>query len=202
MDRVARDLDLTYNVHLPADIFLGDPDPAVRARARETAFRFYHRTLPLSPTVYVLHLDSRGADGKEDPNPRAWVERSRESVEALSRCGMEMSSVAVENLNYPLERVRPLVRDMGMSFCLDMGHLLRYGFDVSGCAVTFLAEASMVHLHGVQDGVDHRGLEWVGEGEWGAISDALRDYRGGVSLEVFSERDLRSSLRRMEELRG
>ncbi len=201
MAQVAEDLDLTYNVHLPADIFLLDPDPAVRDRARRTALRFYNRTLPLSPTVYVLHLDSRSADGNEDPETQSWLERVWGSMEALSRGVVDLSRVAVENLSYPLERIRPLVEEMGMTYCLDLGHMLRYGFDLWSGLESFLPHASMVHLHGVVNGVDHRGLELIDRQEWDIISRALRGYEGGVSLEVFALGDLRSSLQRMGELR-
>ena len=50
---LASDLDLTYNVDLPADLFFGDPDPALRRKFCETAFSFYERTLPLAPTSYI-----------------------------------------------------------------------------------------------------------------------------------------------------
>ena len=33
MCELAQQLDLTYSVHLPTDIFLGDPDPEVRNKA-------------------------------------------------------------------------------------------------------------------------------------------------------------------------
>ena len=63
MARLAADFDLTYNVHLPGDLFFGDPDPTLRREFCATAVRFYERTLPLDPTSYILHLDSRRADG-------------------------------------------------------------------------------------------------------------------------------------------
>ena len=75
MVRVASDLDLTYNVHLPSDLFFGDPDPALRRKFCETAFSFYERTLRLAPSSYILHLDSRKADGTVEPDRSAWGDR-------------------------------------------------------------------------------------------------------------------------------
>ncbi|MGD9975940.1 MAG: cobamide remodeling phosphodiesterase CbiR, partial [Desulfatirhabdiaceae bacterium] len=69
MNRAAKDLDITYNVHLPGDLFFGDPDPCLREGFRDTAMRFYERTLPLDPTLYILHLDSRRADGVPESDP-------------------------------------------------------------------------------------------------------------------------------------
>ena len=199
--RVARELDLTYNVHLPTDLFLGDPDPRVRERACRTVLRFYGRTLGLDPTVYILHLDPRSPNGREDPDEEGWLDRTRRSLQALLGEGMDAGRLAVENLSYPLERIRPLVEEMGMGYCLDVGHLLRYGFPVRHHFRTFLGRTSMIHLHGVQDAVDHRGLEWISPRDWDTIREALAGYRGGVSLEVFSVEDLSTSLSRMAELR-
>ena len=197
MGRVASDLDITYNIHLPGDLFFGDPDPTLREKFGETALRFYERTLPLDPTRYILHLDSRRADGTAEEDQNAWMDRVGESVESLARRGLDLHRVAVENLEYPLERVLPLVERSGMTFCLDIGHLLYYGYDLEFHLNAFLEKSSMVHLHGVTCGKDHRGIEWIPQEEWEAISRALENYSGGVSLEVFSLADLTSSLQRM-----
>ncbi len=199
---LGQEMELTYNVHLPSDIFLGDPDPRVREMAVVTAIRFYQRTLPISPTAFVLHLDSRGAHGQEVRDMRGWMDRLHASMSRLAREGMDLTRVAVENLNYPLDTIRPLVAEFGMSFCLDTGHLLRYGFDLRSYLDSFLPETSMIHLHGVVDGLDHQGAHGIPPMEWKAISEALAAYKGGVSLEVFSLQDLSSSMKRLEETLG
>jgi sugar phosphate isomerase/epimerase len=201
MSQLAHELDLTFNVHLPTDVFLGDPDPVVRETACATIVRFYQRTLPLNPTTYVLHLETRSADGREIPDHGGWLARLGASLERLMDQGMDLQGVAVENLSYPLEWVAPLVETMGMRFCLDIGHLLRYGFQLEAYFRSFLAATSMIHLHGVEDGVDHRGLHFIDDGRWEEITHHLLDYRGGLSIEVFSLEDLQPSLARMEEMR-
>jgi sugar phosphate isomerase/epimerase len=200
MARLGSELALSYNIHLPGDLFFGDPDPALRERFRRTALRFYERTLPLDPTLYILHLDSRRADGTPEPDHAAWLERAWDSVAGLARDGLDLQRVAVENLEYPLQRVLPLVEAWRMRLCLDLGHLLRYGYDVASGIDTFLEKSAMVHLHGVNGGRDHCGIEWIPPREWAAIARALRDYRGGVALEVFSLADLAASLQRMQTL--
>jgi len=200
MARLASDLDLTYNVHLPADLFFGDPDPALRRRFCETAFSFYERTLPLEPTSYILHLDSRRADETIEPDGSAWANRVRESLQTMQMKGIELRRIAVENLEYPLQRILPFVEAFDMSFCLDIGHLLRYGHDPAEQAALFLKMCSMVHLHGVDNGKDHTGLDHIPLAEWRIICRALERYDGGVSLEVFSTDDLLVSLNRMQEM--
>jgi len=200
MAQIGSDLDISYNIHLPADLFFGDPDPALRERFGQIALRFYERTLPLDPTLYILHLDSRRADGTQEEDRDAWLERVWGSVESLARDGLDLHRVAVENIEYPLQRVLPLVESSQMTFCLDVGHLLRYGYDIESTIGMFLEKSSMVHLHGVNCGRDHCGIEWIPQKEWKTIKRALQDYCGGVSLEVFSLADLTSSLQRMQEL--
>jgi sugar phosphate isomerase/epimerase len=197
---LASDLDLTYNVHLPADLFFGDPDPALRRKFCETAFSYYERTLPLAPTSYILHLDSRKADETVESDRSAWRDRVGESLQTLQMKGIELRRVAVENLEYPLQRLSPFAEAFNMSFCLDIGHQLRYGHDVAEQMASFLKMSSMVHLHGVDNGKDHTGLDHIPPAEWRVICKALEEYDGGLSLEVFSLDDLTVSLNRMQEI--
>lgn len=200
MAKLASDLDLTYNVHLPADLFFGEPDVALRRQFCATALRFYERILPLHPAAYILHLDSRKADGQVEEDESAWRSRVHESLEFMMGQGLDLRRVLVENLEYSLKRLVPLVATFGLGLCLDIGHLLRYKHDVAEHLKLFLPLSSMVHLHGVNNGNDHCGLEYIPPQEWGLIGQALRDYQGGVSIEVFSLDDLAPSLLRIQEL--
>jgi adenosylcobalamin phosphodiesterase len=197
MIRLAADFDLTYNVHLPGDLFLGDPDPTLRREFCATAVRFYERTLPLDPTSYTLHLDSRGADGKIEPDPAVWQGRVAESLETLQRYGLDLRRLVVENLEFPLEKLSFLAAAFDLGFCLDIGHLLFYRHDVGEHLQAFLPKSSLVHLHGVTDGRDHRGVNHIPSQTWDAIIRGLEEYRGVVSLEVFSLEDLIPSLERI-----
>jgi sugar phosphate isomerase/epimerase len=200
MQQLAGSLDLTYNVHLPVDVFLGDPDPRLREKFIRTILRFYERVLPLEPELFILHLDSRSADGRENQDWSAWRDRVTAAIEVLMREGLDPHRVAVENLEYPLELIVPVIERFGLQLCLDIGHLLRYGYEVTSQLECFLARSAMVHLHGVRDGVDHCGLEWVAAADWEAICRALASYQGGVSLEVFALDDLISSLARLQNV--
>jgi sugar phosphate isomerase/epimerase len=197
---LSADFDLTYNVHLPGDLFFGDPDPALRQEFCTTALRFYERTLNLNPTAYVLHLDSRKADGEVEADQVAWHQRIQASLETLQSQGIDLRQVVVENLEYPLDRLVPFAAAFDMGLCLDIGHLLRYGHNVQDQLERFLHRSSMVHLHGVDDGVDHVGLNHIPPRVWDIIGQALKAYQGGVSLEVFNLDDLIPSLERIQEL--
>ena len=200
MGCLASDLDLTYNVHLPADLFFGDPNTALRRKFCETAFSFYERTIPLAPTFYILHLDSRKADKTVEPDRSAWRNRVGESLQTMQMKGIDLRRMAVENLEYPLQRISPFVEAFDMSFCLDIGHLLRYGHDAAEQMASFLKMSSAVHLHGVDNGKDHAGLDHIAPSEWGLICKALEEYDGCISLEVFSLDDLSVSLNKMQDI--
>lgn len=200
MARIASDMEFSYNVHLPSDLFFGDPDRASRQRFCETALSFYERTLPLSPSGYVLHLDNRKADGTMEQDVSAWAERVSESLDILQSKGMDLRRVAVENLEYPLQRIWPFVKDFGLSFCLDLGHLMRYGYDIAEQTALFSEKITMAHLHGVNNGKDHTGLCHIPDAQWETICRFLSGYRGGLSLEVFSLDDLAVSCTRMVEM--
>jgi sugar phosphate isomerase/epimerase len=200
MRHLAEELALSYNVHLPTDIFLGSPNLAERGKACATTLKFFRRTLPLEPTGYVLHLDIEDSCEMGSQVFNLWFERVAASLEAMIAEGLDPRRVAVENLGYPLEWIQSLVETKGMSICLDIGHLLRYGYDLKNNLKAFQPLTSMMHLHGVSDDVDHRGLELISTDDWAVIVEALGNYQGCLSVEVFSLENFRSSLLRLKEL--
>ncbi len=197
---LGRDLCLSYNVHLPTDLWLGDPTPAVRQEACQTVLRFYQRTLPLNPSAYILHLDRRGSNRTEIADQQVWLTSLRHSLNELIQGGLDPQRVAVENLDYPLPWIDPLLEESGLQICLDIGHVLKYDFDLEHYLAAFLDQTSMIHLHGLACGTDHRGLEHLPAPEWKRIRSALAQYTGGVCLEVFNVTDLRASMQRLQEL--
>ena len=200
MKHLAADFDLVYNVHLPTDVFPGDAAPLSRDRFQEIILRFIDRTSPLDPTVFILHCESRNADGQRCTDRNAWMNRTAESLERLVRNGVDPRRIALENLEYAPEMILPLAERFGMSLCLDIGHLLRYGHSLSDRIPLLLEKTSMVHLHGVKDGRDHLGIQWIPEETWNLIHRALQgSFTGGVSVEVFSLKELVPSLHRFQE---
>ncbi|HOF04894.1 MAG TPA: cobamide remodeling phosphodiesterase CbiR [Syntrophales bacterium] len=192
--------DLTYNVHLPTDILLGHPDAAVRRAACATVMRFYERTRSLPPTMYCLHLE-KGGNGEPAPDRvGSWLTNLLYSLENLLSAGLPRDRVAVENIDYTFRWVYPLIREFDLPICLDIGHLLIQGEDLETYLDLYGDRTIMIHLHGLEAGRDHRSLAGIPDREWRIIAAFLKDYRGGLSLEVFSREDLRRSLTRMGEL--
>ena len=191
---------LTYNVHLPTDVLLGHPDAGIRAAACATIMRFYERTRSLPPTAYCLHLEK---DRRREMTPDtvgAWLTNLLYSLEHLFEAGLPPSLVAVENIDYTFRWIYPLIRDLDLPICLDLGHLLIQGEDVETYLHLYGDRTVMIHLHGVEAGRDHRSLAGIPDREWRIITAFLKDYQGGLSIEVFSREDLHRSLTRMEEM--
>ncbi len=195
---LAAEHDLTYTVHFPIDRRIGHRDPDHRAAMAETIRRIVSLTLPLRPFGYVLHLD-----GLDDADPAADVTRwQRDVVEALGRAldGPAPAGLfGVENLGYPFEWCEPIVDRFGLSVCVDVGHLWRYGVDAAGHLRRHLPRTRIVHLHGERGGRDHRSLDAVEPARLHPILDALRDYHGVVTLEVFDYDAARTSIERIAE---
>jgi len=106
---------------------------------------------------------------------------------------------AVENIGYPFSWIDLLVEEFDLKVCLDLGHLIMQGTNLPLAFNRYQDRISMMHLHGVGER-DHLGLAWIPDDDWLAVTQIIRTFRGGLSLEVFSVADLRVSLLRMAEL--
>jgi sugar phosphate isomerase/epimerase len=112
--------------------------------------------------------------------------------------GIAPSRLSIETLGYPYEWIEDMVKSLGLSVCLDLGHLLIRGVDLRGYLERYLARTSIIHLHGVEDGRDHLGIDRLSGETLDLILSCLRHYQGSLSIEVFSFDDLRNSLEALE----
>ncbi|MCK9393025.1 MAG: sugar phosphate isomerase/epimerase [Syntrophales bacterium] len=202
LNSLAREYDLSYNVHLPTDVFLGHPDSEIRQQACNTILGFYERTLPLNPTLYVLHLEKNLPGESKHDNTPDWQGNLLSSLEYLLERGMQSKLLGIENIDYPFRWIYPLIREFTLNVCLDIGHLLAQQEDLTAYIEAYGDEIAMVHLHGVAGRKDHRSLQEISHNDWHIISEFLINYRGGVSLEVFSLEDLTTSMGKMSDLWG
>jgi sugar phosphate isomerase/epimerase len=197
LQEMAQAHDLTYAVHLPTDILLGDSSAAVRLQGLDEICRLVETLSPLAPFCYDLHLN---------PAPHQelnlWLDSLDSSLTILvQRLGRTKELVAIENIDYPYAMVGPLVAGHGFSRCLDLGHLKRYGHDLDE-ALTALASVRHIHFHGVRNGRDHGPIlpeaaeEAVLLGEW--LWKA--EYQGVVTLEIYSLEKLEITLHTLERV--
>ncbi len=198
--RLAEQSDLTYNIHLPADISLADEDPAKRHLVVEAISRIITLTSRLSPSTYTLHLpydqDSRK---KEDVEKwQATISRSMDQLLSKATRVLPPRLLSIETLDYPFEWVEKIIADFDLSVCMDMGHLIKYEFDIHAVYDTHAERISIIHLHGVKDGQDHIALNKLSEKQMKTVTDILKGFTGVVSLEVFRYDHLIESLACLE----
>jgi len=196
---VSADTGVGFNVHLPMDVYLGDQRRTVRSEGVRTVRKFIERTSLLSPSLYTLHFSLKDEKGRDAPDLALWKSYVTESAEHILECGIEPSLISIETLGYPYEWIEETVRSFGFSTCLDLGHLLNKGFDLKSYLDRYLAETSVIHLHGLQNGVDHLGIDRLGEETLDLILSGLRRFTGVLSIEVFAFDDLKNSLQVLEE---
>lgn len=196
--RLCEDTGITCNIHLPYDVSLTDPDPGKRNHAIEVIKSTMELTAPLSPSTWTLHLPCNESGNEPDRIP-PWQERGLLSIRQILETGIDSRKISVETLNYPFEWAEPVVRPLNLSVCLDLGHLIRFGFNVNETFLRYRDITSIIHLHGVDNQrQDHVAVTRLNEDEMACISDILYRYNGIVSVEVFTLRNLIPSLKWME----
>ena len=195
--RMKTEFGLTYNVHLPADVPLTDPEGFEHAAGRIR--QVIELTRPLTPSTHTLHLHCDIVRTPE--NIENWRTAAAKGVEKILENGMPPESVSIESLDYPLAWVTTLIDRFGLGVCLDIGHLFRYGFDAKKTFDEHAKRTPILHVHGVENGKDHLSLDRLSEKHAGTLQDILRRFTGVVSIEVFSYDHLCDSLTFFEKLR-
>ena len=202
LKRIAGQYDLTYTVHLPLDLKLGE-DGSEQDQSLVKARRVIDCTRGLAPWAYVLHLDGRSVRTSTDAEKiRRWQDQSVRALEIVSDCAGGAEKLAVENLEtYPLDFIQPVLERIPVSRCVDIGHLWLDGHDPITYLQAALPRTRVVHMHGIA-GRDHRSLSFMPREKVQAVWDELlrSSYRGVLTLEIFSEEDFTSSLKVIEEL--
>ncbi len=189
----------SYTVHLPIDRDLGSPDPAERRACVAQAQRIFDLAAPLHPAAYLLHLQGVAPDAPPERVAR-WQADTTLALEELLAGGIAPELLCVENLQYPYAWCEPLIARFGLSVCIDTGHLWLTGADAVVHARRHLPRTRVVHLHGECGGRDHLSLAATDPARLAAFLRTLADYRGVVTLEVFSRDETASSITCLREI--
>ena len=196
---LSNECDLSYNIHLPLDISLGAQDSSIRHFAIETIKLVMDLTASLSPTSYTLHLPYGEIDF-ENERIKRWKERTYHSMDTLYHFGFNSRIISIETLNYPIEWVEEILIDFNLSVCMDLGHLILYGLDMKNVFDRFKNRTSIIHLHGANESQDHQPLNLLSKSNLKTILEMLKQFRGIVSIEVFSYDHLNASLKYLESV--
>jgi len=200
---LSRDLDLTYNIHLPTDINLSAPDLGLRRDAADTLKRVIERFSLAPVTSFTLHLEmDKPLPSKE--GIKTWQKNARQGLELLVPALEDPAKISVETLWYPPDLFKDLINEFGLSVCADLGHHIKYGYDISRTFELFGPKINLIHLHGVDTRLEpprtHIGLDKMVPGEFSKIMAPLKHYTGTVSIEVFKLADLQGSLEALSKI--
>lgn len=183
LKQIAAQYDLSYSVHLPTDLHLGSPLPNIRQAAIREIISLMTELAPLNPSCFDLHLV------REPDIPEIqWLDSLDSSLAALSaELGSGRAKIGIENIDYPFHSVRPLALAHGFSLCLDFGHALCYGENLS-VMLADISWASHVHYHGVVGEKDHLAVH-ADQDEFSVkLAKGLvkHSFSGPITLEVYS----------------
>jgi adenosylcobalamin phosphodiesterase len=200
--QIASQHDMTYTVHLPIDLKLGE-DGSERDQSLVKANRVIDCTRGLDPWAYVLHLDGRLVRTSTDAGLiKRWQDQSVHALELVAEWTGGAEKLAVENLEtYPLDFIQPVLDRIPVSHCVDIGHLWLDHHDPIPYLQAALPRTRVVHIHGIAER-DHRSLAFMPQEKVSQIWDELirANYEGVLTLEIFSEEDFISSLEVIKRL--
>ena len=195
--RLASDLNIGYNIHLPTDVSLSAQDISQQRKAVDTFKNIIQRMLPLAATTFSLHIPYDEGD-HETMTINTWRDRVRSNLERLLSGGLDGQAISIETLDYPFDMIEDIILDLNLSICMDVGHLILNGYNFEDLFNRFISRISVIHLHGVENNQDHLSLDRLEQHYINPIIEILKRYAGIVSLEVFSYNNLNPSLHVLE----
>lgn len=202
---VAQEHEVTYTVHFPLETHLGSSDENKRKDAIDMYARVGEVCDQFNPFSYVLHLTPESYGNVPSQNIDRWLGTVEQSLHEMIALGFDPKRVCIENLSYPFELVYPLVETFDFSLTLDIGHVWLGSYDVDSYLDLFLPRAHIIHLHGVHDRIDHKGLTSEALDDITYFIKRLFSYvekdsvERVVTLEVFSYEDFIQSLDILEK---
>lgn len=185
-----KEFDLSYNIHLPTDVLIAAANPNERQHAVAVISKFIKNMTILDPVTFTLHIEYQPGPGGEE----LWKTYAFKGIRALLENGMNPRLISVETLDYNPKLLKEILEEFDLSMCLDIGHLIVYGYDPVSIYEQFKDRISIIHLHGVQNRCDHISLDFLAEEDFVKIEKILNDFTASVSIEVFSFDDLNRSL--------
>jgi sugar phosphate isomerase/epimerase len=198
LNEIAYAHDLTYTVHLPLDLCLGDEgDPGHISLVK--AERVIAATRELAPFAYTVHLDGRPLMGAEPAGLdarflSAWQANAVGALRTVIGWLDDPARLCIENVEaWNPDAFAPVLDAAPVSRTVDVGHLWLRGEDPLPRLATWIDRARVVHLHGVAER-DHKSLAHVPAAQLDPIVAFLaRHFTGVVTLEVFDQEDFVSS---------
>ena len=194
---LSQELNIRFNIHLPTDISISAGDSSLQINAIEIYKKTIDHMLPLAPSSFFLHVPYEEADTTA-PTVEKWCQRIRNNLSQMLDGTVDAPLVAIENLDYPVDFVADIVRELNLSLCMDVGHLILCGNDIMDIFRKYSSRISSIHLHGVEQNQDHLGIDHLPQRYISPLIEILKHFQGILSIEVFSYQDLIPSLQTLD----
>lgn len=200
--KLSKDLGIALTVHLPVDIELGDPDPAVRRASSELFRRVVGITSPISPVAWIFHAIGAAEFSRTGSlNPArlaAHTERTLEALASLMPVFNSPRDLCIENIHDHFSLEPPIIEAFDTSVCIDIGHLHNYRRDIKPHLSRWRDRARVIHIHATdREGLDHASLEQFPPERLSSILSTLGSPHipETVTVEVFGNKDFLSSMK-------
>ncbi len=194
---IGKEAGLSYTVHLPLDILLGDPDRRIRQNSVGKCLRAIAATSGLKPHAYIVHCQGVPEDDHRQWLDESWLIRLDQSIVEILDHLEAPRLLCAETLSYPFQLVEDLIERRGLGICLDVGHVILYHQPLDLYLQRYLPRTRVIHVHGNSDGRDHLDLSRLPAATLDLLFSSLaaRPTAGDLvlTLEIFSEEDLRIS---------
>ena len=202
MREIGKDSALTYSIHFPLDTILGAEEP-LRSESVKKHIEIINLTAPLSPSVYIVHFNGDNSNHRSgnasDDMPR-WLANNRKSMEEIiAATDIDPTKLCVETLAFPLDLVDDTINDLGLSVCLDIGHLIVNNYSLEEHFDRYLDKTRSIHLHGTSGEKDHLDLSHLSEETLNLVLEKAANKNINLTIEVFNEPDFLKSLEVLEE---
>lgn len=195
LEYLAADAEITYSVHMPVK-----PELTAGFQQRLDGASFILEKLNrLNISSYTFHYDLPGkvtwekVTGDESRTIEAAFIKF---FKALKEKFPEVD-LSLENTGTPLSALDRIINECGISYCIDIGHLLIQEWDLKEIE-SRLKQASVVHLHGWEETEgkrrDHRPVRYDRK-----IFKLLESYSGILTIENYHKLLFKKSLNVLKE---
>ena len=189
------ELDMTCNIHFPVDVCdVEVSNIKERMRCEDLCLRITELFSPIKPFAWILHLVGEVRGRVPSKEMEIWKELTSSSALRIAASVDDKSRICAETLDNEFSYLIDIVRETGLSVCLDVGHLIKGEYPTIEYTEKYMPEARMIHLHGVMpDGTDHVDLSYFDKELLKKIIKLADDGRERVmSIEVFEDDYFRS----------
>lgn len=198
LKKIGDDTGLRFTVHLPADLRLLGATKQAMLDSIEVIERILEATANLGIEGYVLHVDG-GAERVELSGEKRQAFAGLLGVMA-KRLGDAAANIYLENISYDLAYFGDIINDGPFPVCMDAGHLLFHGHDLSKFMEVFGVRIRQVHLHGAAEGRDHRAISDSSFPNRNFVAELIMKVREPLVIEVYNQDDLESSAAWLERM--